>query len=162
MTLRQSVFVAGVLVLCTACTKWAYKVPTNAMEPTIKQGDTIWVDHKYYSNHPIERFDIVLFKASNHGDPQEGQEVGIVKRVIGLGGETISIQGGRILIDGRELKQEFEWVPLRENFGPITVPTDEYFLLGDNRGNSFDSRNWKVPTLKQVRIVGKVIEIKHN
>jgi len=98
------------------------------MEPTIKPGDTIWVDHSFYSSHPIKRLDIVLYEAAANGDPHQGNGTKIVKRVIALGGETVQLIQGKVLINGQELKETFDSIPSAESFGPITVPTGEYFL----------------------------------
>ena len=132
------------------------------MEPTIKSGTTVWVDRSFYSNRPIERLDMVLYEAGENGDPHRGTGTKIVKRVIGLGGETVEIVNGKVLINGFELKQTFDSIPDEDNFGRVTVPAGEYFLLGDNRGNSYDSRHWNPPTIKASSIKGKVTEIKNN
>jgi signal peptidase I len=153
---------AVVLLLLTGCSNRAYKVPTVAMEPTIKRGDTIWVEHSYYSSHPIQRLDMVLYEAGESGDPRQGKGTKIVKRVIALGDETVGLVHGKIFIDGQELRQNFDFIASEENFGPVTVPPGEYFLLGDNRANSYDSRHWNPPTIKASIIKGKVTEIKHN
>ncbi len=158
----RACLVTALLVVLTACSHWAYKVPTAAMEPTIKPGDTIWVDHSFYSSHPIKRLDIVLYEAAANGDPHQGNGTKIVKRVIALGGETVQLVQGKVLINGQELKETFDSIPSAESFGPITVPTGEDFLLGDNRDNSYDSRYWYPPTIKASAIKGKVTEIKHN
>ena len=132
------------------------------MEPTIKRGDTVWVDHSFYSSHPIERLDIVMYEAAENGDPHQDKGTRIVKRVIGIGGETVELFQGKILVNAQELKEPFESIPTEESFGPVTVPSGEYFLLGDNRSNSYDSRYWNPPTIKASSITGKVTEIKHN
>jgi signal peptidase I len=132
------------------------------MEPTIKPGDTVWVDHKFYSSHPIARAEIVMYEAGERGDPHRGQGTRFVKRVIALGGETVELIHGKVLINGQPLSETFETIPNQDNFGPVTVPPGEYFLLGDNRDNSFDSRYWKPPTIEATKIKGKVTEIKHN
>jgi len=150
------------LLFLTGCSKWAYKVPTAAMEPTIKQGDTVWVDHSFYSSHPIGRAEIVLYEAGEGGDPHQGKGTRFVKRVIAMGGETVELVHGKVLINGQQFKETFDSIPTQESFAPVTVPSGEYFLLGDNRDNSFDSRYWNPPTIKASSIKGKVTDIKHN
>ena len=82
-----------------------------------------------------------------------------VKRVIGLGNETVQIQGGKVIVNGQALKEPFNSMPPTNAFGPLTVPAGQYFLLGDNRPDSFDSRDWQQPTVGQDAIVGKVADV---
>jgi signal peptidase I len=81
--------------------------------------------------------------------------------VIALGGETVEIRKGRLYVNHRELSQPFSFMPhdTEEDYGPLTVPEGEYFILGDNRPNSADSRYWKKPTLNKSYIEAKVVEI---
>lgn len=132
------------------------------MEPTIKQGDTVWVDQRYYLSHPVQRFDMVLYEASKEGDPNRGKDIKIVKRVIGLGGEKVELKDGKVMINDSELNQPFGYQASHVNFGPLDVPASEYFVLGDNRDNSYDSRFWSSPGLKKTSITGRVVDIKHN
>jgi len=128
-------------------------VPTTSMEPTIKAGSQVLVDTTSYTKNPVQRFDLVVVK-----DPAEnGKEY--VKRVIGLGGETVEGRKGKIIINGQELSEPFTAVPAKDDFGPVTVPQGQYFLLGDNRPNSFDGRYWKAATVGQADIVGKIIKV---
>ena len=85
-----------------------------------------------------------------------------VKRVIGLDGEQVELRKGRVFINGQLLNEPFAINPSDDDFGPIKVPNGEYFLLGDNRPNSFDSRYWNPATLKESYIGAKVVEIRHQ
>lgn len=138
-------------------------VPTPSMEPTIMVGDRLLIDKFTYRNHflspyavspshPIRRGDIVVFKFPD--DP----EVLYVKRAIGLPGETLEIRNKTVYIDGDALNEPYKYhkdphvnrgsssphflMPdvQRDNFGPVSIPPDSYFMMGDNRDDSADSR----------------------
>jgi signal peptidase I len=136
-----------------------YQVPTSAMEPTIKKGDSVVVDEPYYTNRSPERFDLVLIKPPDHLERR------YVKRVVGLGGEDIQIKNNRVFINGQELSDPYNYsnVGLQtelSNMGPFHIPDGCYFLLGDNRDNSADSRYFGA--LPPSQICGKVIKINHR
>lgn len=140
-------------------------VPTEGMRPTIKPGDLAAVDAGRYQKHPVARFDVVTYKLAAENIPADVDGLTThetyVARVVGLGGETLGIEGGRLLIDGREVGEPFPHIPTPagETLGPVKIPEGEYLLLGDNRPNSLDSRYWARPTLKKQHIVGKVVEV---
>jgi signal peptidase I len=133
------------------------------MEPTIRLGDLLQVDSSYYGDHPVKRFDIILTRSPGmKGVIEENPPPAVTKyvmRVIGLGGEQIRIRSGKILINGRVLKEPFRSIPPEEDFGPVSIPPGEYFLLSDNRPESLDSRFWSPATVKKSYIYGKVIKI---
>jgi signal peptidase I len=85
-----------------------------------------------------------------------------VKRVIGLPGDKVEIRKGVVYINDNILNEPFTKIPFNDTYPAITVPKDEYFLLGDNRPNSIDSRHWKHPAVNINSIVGKVVEVIHN
>jgi signal peptidase I len=144
-----------------------YFIPSTSMVPTLQVGDHILVNKLSYDFHAVHRGDIVVF--SRPADEDCGGPVvpDLVKRVIGLPGETISLSGtGNVLIDGATLHET--WLPQSERGTtypgpsgmpynldrPYKIPTGKYFVLGDNRGNSCDSRWWG--PISTSSIVGKV------
>jgi signal peptidase I len=140
-----------------------YVVPSGSMLPTLQIGDRIAVDKL---SSTIRRGDIVVFnRAPGDHDPQYPV---LVKRVIGLPGETISSDGNTILIDGKSLAQP--WLPTlagdcyqaAADIRPTTIPAGQYFVMGDCRGDSDDSRYWG--TVPRGNIVGKVSAViwRHN
>ncbi len=114
------------------------------MEPTLDVGDRIAVDRLSYELHGVRRGDIIVFRRpanENCGGPQAQY---LVKRVIGLPRERISSRHGTVEINGRPLVEP--WLPRHDELGPpipaTTVPAGDYYVLGDNRSDSCDSRFW--------------------
>ncbi len=125
-------------------------VAGQSMMPLLNSGDVIWMNKLVYDFGKPERLDVVVFQR---------EDKWTVKRVIGLPGETIQIQGGYVYIDGERLAAEngldqVSLAGLAEN--PIELGEDEYFLLGDNRDSSEDSRFANVGNVKREQILGKV------
>ena len=136
------------------------RVDGDSMEPTLSDGNNLWVDKLSYTFGEPERFDVIIFNYD--------EDTTYVKRIIGLPGETVRIdQNGNIFITGESGKEQL----LKENYGnekikpnylgranqPVYLNEDEYFVLGDNRNNSRDSRWADVGNVKMEDIVGKVV-----
>lgn len=136
------------LILSTSATENRYTVVSRAMEPTLKDGQTVLVEP--IQAQEIQRFDMILY--ANPDNPDEL----FIKRVIGLPGETIELRGAQTFINGEYLVESFDVVPQADNlhFGPVTIEEDAYFVLGDNRPNSKDSR--VVGSIPAALIRGKV------
>ncbi len=137
----------------TLCT-----VDGSSMENTLHDGDRLWADKLTYRFSDPQRFDIIIFP------PQYDPDSKYIKRIIGLPGETVSIdEEGHIYIDGEILEEDYGKEVIRaENrgslaSGEITLGEDEYFVLGDNRNESLDSRYEIVGTVKRSDIFGKAV-----
>lgn len=126
----------------------------GSMDPTLAAGDTLLIDRAVYKFSTPKRGDIIAFKLSD--DEKASTHI---KRIIGLPGETIEIRDGQILIDG-ETYQEQRNFPSIQNPGlaetSITLKSGEYFVLGDNRNNSEDSRFVDMGNIKKKNIIGKL------
>jgi signal peptidase I len=159
----ESIVIAVILALFVRT--WvvqAFKIPTGSMENNLLIGDHLLVNKFVFGPTPlaigrkvlpvrsIARGDIVVFKYPDEPDRD------FIKRVIGLPGETIELKNKKVHVNGQPLDepyvhfltppsneyQEVTSYDLRERFGPVTVPADQYFVMGDNRDNSQDSRYW--------------------
>jgi signal peptidase I len=155
-----------VAVLLRAFVVQTFYIPSGSMEPTLQIGDRILVNKLSYHLHGVDRGDIVVFTrpaTENCGGPEVND---LVKRVIALPGEVISLSNGYVYIDGRRLDET--WLPQSEQGKtqpgpagnaanlqhPYRVPANDYFVMGDNRGDSCDSRWWG--PISRSLIVGKV------
>ena len=158
----ESIVIAVILALFVRT--WvvqAFKIPTGSMENNLLIGDHLLVnkfvfgptagtiDRAFLPIRNVRRGDVVVFKY-----PDE-PERDFIKRVIGLPGETVELRAKKVYIDGQPLdepyvhflqpaseSQEITSFDVRERYGPVRVPDGQYFVMGDNRDNSQDSRYW--------------------
>jgi len=158
----------------------AYKIPTGSMQPTLlgahdyKIGDHLLVNKFIYGSMLFEKWRLPIIRKPKRGDvivfkyPRD-PKVYYVKRCIGLPGETLEIRNKKVYINGKLLDEPWlrrypidryfldkdNFLPKelspRDNFGPITIPKDSYFAMGDNRDNSSDSRFWGILNYKYLR-----------
>jgi signal peptidase I len=132
----------------------AYKIPAESMHPTIKRGDYLLSSQLYYRYNSQARGDVIIFK--NPRD--ENQD--FIKRIIGCPGDTIEIKDNQVFLNGKKSDEPYAFYTKGEplnNFGPFLVPENEYFVLGDNRDNSLDSRAFG--GIKRHTIEGKIMFI---
>lgn len=131
------------------------EVEGASMENTLHNGDNLIVDKLSYRFHDPERFDIIVFQF------QFQDNTYYIKRIIGLPGETVQIMDdGSIYINGEKLEENYGMEVIKpETIGraaePIELGDDEYFVMGDNRNNSSDSRTDMVGNIKRENIIGK-------
>ncbi|ROR30712.1 signal peptidase I [Mobilisporobacter senegalensis] len=128
------------------------EVNGSSMENTLKNEDRLILEKISYRFNDPERFDIVVFRPY-----EEYKDEYYIKRIIGLPGETIQIIGNKIYIDGEVLEEDYGNEPMRDPGmaeEPIVMGEDEYFVLGDNRNHSTDSR-YEVGKVKREAIIGR-------
>lgn len=165
----------------------AFKIPSGSMEPTLLVGDHILVNKFIYGMHIPFTNDVIMPVRSTKRDDvivfeyPKDESIDFIKRVIGLPGDKLQIINKQVYINGKALDEPYayhgdpEIIPgnesPRDNFGPIVVPQGEYFMMGDNRDFSNDSRFWgyvgKDLILGQAEIIyfswnPKTLKIKFN
>ncbi|MGA8296102.1 MAG: signal peptidase I [Acidimicrobiales bacterium] len=135
-------------------------VPSGSMEPTLVNGDRIVVDKFLFDYHSVRPGAIVVFRTPERAKTDCATEDGdLVKRVVAIGGETISSKDGNVYVDGKLQKESYlpPKTPLGQPISAQTVPKGDVFVLGDNRAISCDSRVWG--PLPGKNIVGTVVAI---
>ena len=123
----------------------------DSMDTTLSDGQNLIMDKLSYHFRDPERYDIVIFP----GPEEYGEHPYYIKRVIGLPGETVQIKKGKVYINGELLDEPYLSEEPTGDFGPYQVPEDSYFMLGDNRAVSKDSRYWHNTYVKKDKIIAK-------
>ncbi len=124
-------------------------VPSESMADTIEKGTLVVASRLAYVNDTPKRGDIVIFQHP------EIDEKYVIKRIIALPGETVELRSGRVYINGILLTEDYITSYSTDNFSSVTVPNGEYFILGDNRKYSTDSRYLNYPFVKLDDIFAK-------
>jgi signal peptidase I len=150
----------------------AFKIPSGSMIPTLLIGDHILVTKFIYGTKiPFSDKSILVFKQPEKGDiivfkyPEDPKK-DFIKRVVAAGGDTLEERNKIIYVNGKEVKELYAYHgdsyirprgDPRDNFGPLIVPENKVFVMGDNRDQSFDSRYWGFVDIKEIK--GKALII---
>ncbi|MBW2742255.1 MAG: signal peptidase I [Deltaproteobacteria bacterium] len=145
----------------------AFKIPSGSMKNTLQIGDHILVNKFIYGvKLPFTMTTIIPYKKPQRGDIvvfkfKEDPKKDFIKRTIGVPGDVIEIKNKEIHVNKKRLEQDYaiytdlhiipKAMQPRDNFGPVTVPEDSIFVMGDNRDHSYDSRFWGFVDLKDVK-----------
>ena len=126
----------------------------DSMNPELSNGDITLINKVVYNMSTPKRGDVIAFKPNGNESSHY-----YIKRIVGLPGETIEIQDGKILVNGKEIKERYQTTKI-DDVGilsePMKLGNNEYFVLGDDRQNSEDSRNIDIGNVKRTDIEGKV------
>jgi signal peptidase I len=151
----------------------AFKIPSGSMENTLLIGDHIFVNKFVYGYHvPYTTGRVFSFSSPNHGDiivfvfPEDPSK-DFIKRVIAVPGDTVEIRNKEVILNGKPIHENYTrfaegktadgLVRSRDNMPPVTVPEGKYFVMGDNRDRSYDSRFWGF--VDEDAIIGKALFI---
>ena len=150
---KMIVFVVVIVFIINNVLLINARIPSESMEKTIMTGDRVFGNRLAYMTKDPERFDIVIFKF-----PDDESQL-FIKRVIGLPGETVTIKDGKVYINDSEepLDDSFVAETPASDFGPYKMPEGSYFMLGDNRNHSRDSRYWINSFVEKDKILGKAV-----
>jgi signal peptidase I len=170
VTIDWLVTIVGAIAIVLAIKTWVvnpYRIPSSSMEPTLhcaKPGpgceasfsDRVLACRFCYHFVSPKRGDIVVFKTPPLAAVRCGEGGTFVKRLIGLPGETLEEKNGYVYIDGKKLNEPYIQKGRRDarDYGPLVIPKDNYFMMGDNRAQSCDSREWG--TVPRHNLIGKV------
>ena len=124
-------------------------VPTGSMENTVMPGSRVIINRLAYLNDTPKRGEVISFWYPDN------EEENYLKRVIGLPKETVEGKDGVIYINGKELEEDYIKEVSYRDFGPYQVPENGYFVMGDNRNHSWDSRYWIHKFVRGDKIVGR-------
>jgi signal peptidase I len=127
-------------------------VASESMLPTLEVNDRLLIDKLSYRWSSPERGDIIVFSPTEKLK-QENVRDTLIKRVIGLPGEKVEIQGGRVYVNDRLLQEKYIEENLVYQWGPVSVPADSFLVMGDNRDRSYDGRYWGF--VPRDKIIGK-------
>ena len=130
----------------------AFRIPSESMEPQLDVGDRVVVSRFSYRLHDPHRGDVVVFACPVQACGTKHEDY--IKRVIGLPGERVEGKGGSVWIDGNRLIEPY--LPdgvVTSTFGPVTVPAGQLWVMGDNRGDSADSRVFG--TIRRSTVIGR-------
>lgn len=150
-------FKIGVVFLFAFVAVWYFgqRVSTvgDSMKPVLENGDVVLVNRIVYNATTPKRGDIIVFRPKGNENSHY-----YIKRIVGLPGETVEIIEDRVYINGERIKEEYTTSEINDVgilSEPMTLASDEYFVLGDDRENSEDSRNADVGNVKRSYIYGK-------
>lgn len=131
----ETVLLTAIIVLLVNLATGRFRIEGNSMEPNLHDSEYVLIDKVSYRLHPPERGDVIVFERA-------GEERDYIKRVIGLPGDTVEVRAGQVWVNGVALDEPYLSQTIRNDMPARVVQPDHYFVMGDNRNNSSDSRSF--------------------
>lgn len=151
-TIKEYVIIIGGAIILTVLIQkfviFKAEIPTGSMIPTLEVDDQVFVS-RLINKDKLKRGDLVVFNS------KEKDKI-LVKRLIGLPGETIELKGTEVFINGKKLEEDYVKHPSEDNY-TFKVPEGKYLFLGDNRASSEDARYWENSYIDQDDVMGEVV-----
>ena len=132
----------------------SYSIPSISMMPTLKKNDIVIVDKTAYKFKFPQRGDIISFKPTATLKKENYKDT-FIKRIIGIPGDRVKVKGGKVYINGKSIVEDYLSEPTSYEHPLTIVPANSYFVLGDNRNNSYDSHYWGF--VPRNLIIGKLV-----
>jgi signal peptidase I len=145
--LLETIVLSLVIFLLIRVVIQNYRIESHSMEPNFREGQFILVNKLAFKFGEPSRGEVIVFH--NPGNIEEDY----IKRVIGLPGDVVEVRDQTVYVNGQVLAEPYATNPFRDNYGPEVVPDDHLFVMGDNRGNSSDSR--RIGSIPEELIVGQ-------
>ena len=142
----ETVLLTAIIVLLVNLATGRFRIEGNSMEPNLHDSEYVLIDKVSYRLHPPERGDVIVFE-------RPGEDRDYIKRVIGLPDDTVEVRGGQVWVNGVALDEPYLDQTIRNDMPARVVQPDQYFVMGDNRNNSSDSRAFG--TITEEVIVGR-------
>ncbi|NJN74244.1 MAG: signal peptidase I [Limnothrix sp. RL_2_0] len=127
-------------------------IPSESMLPTLEINDRLIIEKVSYRFKDPKRGDVVVFYPTEVLEQQNYTDA-FIKRVIGIPGDVVEVNSGRVYVNGNQLEEDYINEAPDYDYGPVTIPEDHYLVLGDNRNNSYDSHYWGF--VPREKLVGK-------
>src|SRR5919199_3600908 len=151
----KTLAVSGILALgIRSFVAEARYIPSGSMLPTLQINDRLIIDKISYDFRDPTRGDIVVFSPTDALKKQNFKDA-FIKRVIGLPGDKVEVKDGLVYVNAQPLQEKYIEDQPNYRFGPVSVPPNEYLVLGDNRNNSYDSHYWGFVPRKN--IIGRAV-----
>lgn len=140
---------AIIIVLVNAATS-RFRIEGNSMEPNLHDSEYVLIDKISYRLHPPQRGDVIVFERT-------GEDRDYIKRIIGLPGDTVEVHAGQVLVNGVALDEPYINQVIRNDMPARLIEPDRYFVMGDNRNNSSDSRSFG--SVAEQAIIGRALVV---